>query len=72
LKDATLFFLRSTPNLATIIPAMDFINDKLTAHAHDWTLSPAIKASLELGKKTLNHYYSLTDLSEVYCIAMGT
>ena len=59
------------PNLATVIPAMDFINDKLTAHAHNRTLSPAIKASLELGKKTLNRYYSLTDLSEVYRIAMG-
>jgi hypothetical protein len=54
LKDATLFFSHSTPNLATVIPAMDFINDKLTAHAHDWSLSLAIKASLELGKKTLN------------------
>jgi hypothetical protein len=71
LKDATLFFSRATPNLATVIPAMDFINDKLTAHARDRTLSPAIKASLELGKKTLNRYYSLTDSSEVYRIAMG-
>jgi hypothetical protein len=71
LKDATLFFSRSTPNLAIVIPAMDFINDKLTAHTHDRTLSPAIKASLELGKKTLNRYYSLTDSSEVYRIAMG-
>ncbi|KAF8226258.1 hypothetical protein L208DRAFT_1020698, partial [Tricholoma matsutake] len=70
LKDVTLFFLCSMPNLATVIPAMDFINDKLTAHAHDWTLSPAIKASLKLRKKTLNHYYLLTDLSEVYHIAM--
>lgn len=51
---------------------MDFINDKLTAHAHGRSLSPAIKASLELGKKTLNRYYSLTDSSEVYRIAMGT
>ena len=67
----TLFFSHSMPNLATVIPAMDFINDKLSAHAHNRTLSPAIKASLELGKKTLNCYYSLTDLSEVYCIAMG-
>lgn len=54
-----------------VIPAMDFINDKLTAHAHDRTLSLAIKASLTLGKKTLNRYYSLTDSSEVYHIAMG-
>ena len=66
-----MFFSRSTPNLATVIPAIDFINNKLTAHAHNRTLSLAIKASLELGKKTLNRYYSLTDSSEVYRIAMG-
>jgi hypothetical protein len=72
LKDMMLFFSHSTPSLATVIPAIDFINDKLTAHAHDWTLSPAIKASLKLRKKTLNHYYSLTDSLEVYHIAMGT
>ena len=71
LKDATLFFSRSTPNLATVIPVMDFINDKLTAHAHDRTMSPAVKATLEIGKKTLNHYYSLTTSSEVCRIAMG-
>ena len=71
LKDATLFFLCSTPNLAMVISAMDFIN-KFTAHAHNQTLSPAIKASLDLWKKTLNYYYLLTDSSEVYHIAMGT
>ncbi len=59
------------PNLTIVIPAMDFINDKLTAHAHDQSLSPAIKASLKLGKKTLNWYYLLTDSLEVYCITMG-
>ncbi|KAF8232401.1 hypothetical protein L208DRAFT_1272385, partial [Tricholoma matsutake] len=30
----------------------------------------AINASLGLGKRTLNHYYLLTDSSEVYHIAM--
>ncbi|KAI0293009.1 hypothetical protein B0F90DRAFT_1644173, partial [Multifurca ochricompacta] len=70
LKDVTQFFSRSTPNLATVIPAMDYINDCLSAQANDHTLSPAIKASLGLGKKTLNQYYSLTDSSEVYHIAM--
>jgi hypothetical protein len=72
LKDATQFFSRATPNLATVIPAMDYINDCLSARANDRSLSPAIKASLGLGKKTLNRYYSLTDSSEVYRIAMGT
>ena len=70
-EDVTLFFSHSTPNLVTMIPVMDFINDKLTAHAHDQTMSPTVKATLEIGKKTLNCYYSLTDLSEVYHIAMG-
>ena len=72
LKDATLFFSHSMPNLAMVIPAMDFINYKLTAHAHNWTLSPAIKASLKLGKKMLNCYYLLMNSLEVYCITMGT
>ena len=66
-----MFFLCSMPNHVTIIPVMDVINGKLTAHAHDQTLSLAIKASLELGKKTLNRYYSLMDSLEVYRIAMG-
>jgi len=30
LKDVTLFFLCLTPNLATVIPVMDIINEKLT------------------------------------------
>jgi hypothetical protein len=50
---------------------MDYINDRLSAQANDRSLSPAIRASLGLGKKTLNRYYSLTDSSEVYRIAMG-
>ena len=45
---------------------MDYINDCLSAKANDRSLSPAIKASLALGKKAMNHYYSLTDSSEVY------
>ena len=70
LEDATQFLSHAIPNLATIIPAMDYINDCLSAHANNCSLSPTIKASLGLGKKTLNWYYSLTDSSEVYHIAM--
>ena len=50
---------------------MDYINDYFTVHANNQILSPAIKASLGLSKKTLNRYYSLTDSSNVYHIAMG-
>ncbi|KAG1760279.1 hypothetical protein EDD22DRAFT_761708, partial [Suillus occidentalis] len=70
LKDATLFFSRSMPNLATVIPAMDMINRKLTTDSITCTYEPAIRASLGLAKKTLNRYYSMTDWSEVYWIAM--
>ncbi len=35
-------------------------------------LQPAIRASLALAKKTLNKYYSKTDFTDTYRIAMGT
>ena len=72
LKDATLFFSRSMVNLAMAIPAMDYI-DKVftTGMLNDEGFDPAICAAVGLAKKTLNKYYSLTDLSRVYCIAMG-
>jgi len=34
-------------------------------------LRPSIKASLSIGKQTLNRYYNKTDHSEVFRIAMG-
>ena len=71
LKDATLFFSRVTPNLANAIPTMDIINDRLTAHANDLAISPAIRSAIGLAKGTLNRYYSRTDDSEAYRIAMS-
>jgi hypothetical protein len=71
LKDATLFFSRSTPNLATVIPAMDLIDETLTTHSMNRQLLPSIRVAAGLAKKTLNRYYELTDSSEVYRIAMG-
>jgi hypothetical protein len=81
-KDATLFFSRSAskkdderqnviPNLATVIPAMDHIDGVLTSNAISNRYCLAIQAALTIGKKTLNHYYSKTDLSDIYRIAMG-
>jgi hypothetical protein len=70
-KDATLFFSRSMPNLATVIPAMDHIDEVLTTDSLSATYSPSIWAALSIGKKTLNRYYNVTDHSEVYRIAMG-
>ena len=67
-KHATLFFSRSTPNLATVIPAMDHIDEVLTTQAVDTSdsLLPSIRAACSLARKTLNRYYERTDLSEMY------
>ncbi|SJL03663.1 uncharacterized protein ARMOST_16509 [Armillaria ostoyae] len=70
LKDATLFFSRSTPSLATVIPAMDHIDSVLTTQSLNAAYDPAIRASLCIAKKTLNRYYNITDYSEVYRISM--
>ena len=70
-KDATLYFSRSTPTLATVIPAMDHIDETLTSQSLDSDFKPAICAALGLAKKVLNHNYSATDHSEVYRIAMS-
>jgi hypothetical protein len=70
-KDATSFFSRLTPNLATVIPAMDHIDEALTTSSLNGTYSPSIRAALSIGNKTLNRYYNKTDHSEVYRIAMS-
>ena len=67
----TLFFSQGTPNITTVIPAMDHIDEHLTTAAIDRRYPLAIKAALAIGKKTLNCYYNKTDHSEVYRIAMG-
>lgn len=70
-KDAMLFFLHATPNLTTVIPAMDHIDKTLTMQSHDSGFEPSIQAAVSIAKKTLNKYYDKTDHSEVYCIAMS-
>ena len=55
-----------------VIPTMDYIDKVFTNGAlKKEVLHPAIRAVIGLGKRTLNHYYSLTDSSELYRIAMG-
>jgi hypothetical protein len=66
-----MYFSRSTPNLATVIPAMDYVEEKLTAYSHNEKFASSIRSAVLLAKKTLNRYYELTDSSEVYRIAMG-
>ncbi|KIM61367.1 hypothetical protein SCLCIDRAFT_122107, partial [Scleroderma citrinum Foug A] len=71
LKDATLYFSHLTPNLAMVIPAMDHIHQELSKYSHDKKYVRSICAGISLAKETLNHYYSRTDETEVYHIAMG-
>ncbi|KAI0757813.1 hypothetical protein C8Q80DRAFT_1056774, partial [Daedaleopsis nitida] len=71
-KDATLFFSRGTPNLATVIPAIDHIDKILTtASLEDQSkYDPAIRVACGLATQVLHKYYSLTDSSSLYRIAM--
>lgn len=72
LKDGTEFFSRGTPNLATVIPAMDHIDTTFTNAIQPTSKTHlAIRYALRLAKKTLNKYYSMTDEVEVYRIAMS-
>jgi hypothetical protein len=59
------------PNISTVIPAMDHINEYLAMASQNVKYSEAIHAALALGKQTLNCYYDKTNHSEVYQIAMG-
>jgi hypothetical protein len=48
------------------------MHDELTKASKKKDNSPALQAALVMGKGLLNKYYSLTDESEVYRIAMGS
>jgi hypothetical protein len=67
----TLEFSTDTPCTAAVIPAMDRMHTELTSAVENVEYSPALQAALSLGKKVLDKYYSLSDDSEVYRIAMG-
>ena len=54
----TLFFSRSTPSIATVIPAMDHIEQHFATTALNADYPTAIKAVLAIGKTTLNRYYN--------------
>ena len=72
LKDATLFYSHTMPNLVMVLPTIDYIDETFTNNMlQKQTVDPAIRAAIKLAKKTLNRYYRLTDLSVLYRIAMG-
>jgi hypothetical protein len=70
-KDATLFFSQDqVSSIANVIPTMDRI-DALLSDTTTEPLSPSVKHALTFARKSINKYYSKTDLSNVYRIAMG-
>jgi hypothetical protein len=70
-KDATLFFSQDkVSSIANVIPTMDRI-DALLSRAPVEPLSPSVKHALQFARTSINKYYSKTDLSIVYRIAMG-
>ena len=66
-----MFFSRATPNLATVILAIDHIDQEFRKFSRDKKYLTPVRMAVSLAKKTLNRYYSLTDSSDVYRIAMG-
>jgi len=71
-KDATLFFSWGTPNLATVISAMDIINSMIaTMSEASQKFCLAICAALVVGSMTPNKYYNRIDNLEVYHISLG-
>ncbi|KAE9395040.1 hypothetical protein BT96DRAFT_826824, partial [Gymnopus androsaceus JB14] len=71
-KSATLLFSRDNiSTIAQVIPMMDVIDDFFT-ETPTRMLHPAVKSALTLAQATLNKYYSRTDDSNVYRIAMST
>lgn len=65
-----MYFSRDSASITAVIPAMDTLTDSLNKHTNT-NYYPTIVASMKLAKKKMDRYYSLTDSSEVYRIAMG-
>ncbi|THV05846.1 hypothetical protein K435DRAFT_646377 [Dendrothele bispora CBS 962.96] len=79
LYDATNIFSTQQPTIAEVISIMDKIDSFLATRIIETPtdnctqrveVSEALKTSLILAKRTLNKYYTLTDSSSVYRIAM--
>jgi hypothetical protein len=66
------FFLKQhLTSIAAVIPVMDHLDQHLATSAVNLSLPASIRAAATLGKQTLDKYYTMTDLSEVYQIAMS-
>jgi hypothetical protein len=57
-------------SVAAVIPAMDRLHNTLNLQTKE-KYHPSILVAIKLAQKKMNQYYSKTDLSSVYRIAMG-
>ncbi|KAH7053509.1 hypothetical protein BKA62DRAFT_629845 [Auriculariales sp. MPI-PUGE-AT-0066] len=71
LKEATLFFLQANSSIGDVIPAMDHIDGVLADAMNNNTINDALCACANLSHRVMNYYYSLTDATPAYQIAMG-
>ncbi|KAG2079077.1 hypothetical protein BDR04DRAFT_968563, partial [Suillus decipiens] len=69
-KKATLFFSQDSASIAAVIPAMDKLDSKLNQQTKD-SYHPAVISAMQLAKNKMDCYWKITDLSNVYRIAMG-
>ncbi|KAG6822058.1 hypothetical protein H0H92_015498, partial [Tricholoma furcatifolium] len=70
-KEATLFFsIDNKASIANVIPTMDKIDKMLREDAAKTTLTPAVREALGFARRRLDKYYSKTDTSNIYRIAM--
>lgn len=69
-KTATLYFSRDSATIAAVIPAMDTLTNTLNPDTKE-SYHPSILAAMTLARKKMDRYYSLTDDSAAYRIAMG-
>jgi hypothetical protein len=69
-KDATVFFSQaSVSTIAHVIPTIDQI-DAMLSESSTEPLAPAVKYGLTFARHVLNKYYSKTDDSNIYRIAV--
>ena len=68
-KAATIHFSKNSASIATVIPTMDRLTDGLNTVTKK-PYHAAIKAAMKLARAKMNRYYSLTDSSSAYRIAM--
>jgi hypothetical protein len=59
-------------NIASIIPAIDYLNKHLALIVTSSKYGRVIKAAIALRKRTLNRYYNSMGQSEIYWIMMST